>query len=105
MAFVHLQFNGGRCPIGDLEQLTLQKSILLTPLEPRAGPTGGEGLACPAPTISLTIWSFASAFFAIMGLLRGYLGRLVVGAWNFCGGRCGADRRNKVPIYRAEVNG
>ena len=24
-------------------QLTLQKSILLTPFEPKAGPTGGEG--------------------------------------------------------------
>jgi len=29
----------------------------LTPLEPRAGPTGGEGEAWPAPTMSLTIWS------------------------------------------------
>lgn len=38
--------------------LTLQKSILLTPLEPSAGPTGGEGDAWPAPTMSLTIWSF-----------------------------------------------
>ena len=37
--------------------LTLQKSILLTPLLPRAGPTGGEGDAWPAPTMSLTIWS------------------------------------------------
>lgn len=37
--------------------LTLQKSIDLTPLEPKAGPTGGLGLACPAPTISFTIWS------------------------------------------------
>jgi len=34
---------------------TLQKSMLLTPLLPSAGPTGGEGEACPAPTISLTI--------------------------------------------------
>lgn len=38
---------------------TLQKSIDLTPLDPRAGPTGGLGLACPAPTISLTICSLA----------------------------------------------
>jgi hypothetical protein len=36
---------------------TLQKSMDFTPLEPRAGPTGGEGEACPAPTMSLTIWS------------------------------------------------
>lgn len=36
---------------------TLQKSIDFTPLEPRAGPTGGEGEAWPAPTMSLTIWS------------------------------------------------
>lgn len=35
-------------------ELTLQKSILLTPLLPSAGPTGGLGLACPAPTMSLT---------------------------------------------------
>jgi hypothetical protein len=31
----------------------------LTPLLPSAGPTGGLGLACPAPTMSLTIWSLA----------------------------------------------
>lgn len=31
----------------------------MTPLDPRAGPTGGLGLACPAPTISLTICSLA----------------------------------------------
>lgn len=36
----------------------MQKSIDLTPLLPNAGPTGGEGLACPAPTRSLTIWFF-----------------------------------------------
>jgi len=35
--------------------LTLQKSMLFTPLLPSAGPTGGLGLACPAPTMSLTI--------------------------------------------------
>jgi len=39
---------------------TLQKSIDLTPLLPRAGPTGGLGLACPAPTISFTITSVAA---------------------------------------------
>lgn len=39
--------------------------MLLTPLLPSAGPTGGEGEACPAPTMSLTIWSFAIAFRAI----------------------------------------
>jgi hypothetical protein len=39
--------------------------MLFTPLLPSAGPTGGEGDACPAPTISLTIWSFAIAFLAI----------------------------------------
>lgn len=33
---------------------SLQKSMALTPLEPSAGPTGGEGVAWPAPTISLT---------------------------------------------------
>jgi hypothetical protein len=32
----------------------------LTPLLPSAGPTGGLGLACPAPTISFTITSVAA---------------------------------------------
>jgi hypothetical protein len=49
---------------------TLQKSMLFTPLLPRAGPTGGEGDAWPAPTISLTIWSFAIAFRAIVNVDR-----------------------------------
>ena len=40
--------------------------MLFTPLLPNAGPTGGEGEAWPAPTISLTIWSFCIAFFAIV---------------------------------------
>lgn len=44
---------------------TLQKSIDFTPLLPRAGPTGGEGEACPAPTMSLTMTSRAIAFLAI----------------------------------------
>lgn len=46
--------------------VTLQKSMLFTPLLPRAGPTGGEGEAWPAPTISLTIWSLARALRAIL---------------------------------------
>jgi len=50
-----------------MRYLTLQKSMLFTPLLPSAGPTGGEGEAWPAPTISLTIWSFANAFLAIVG--------------------------------------
>lgn len=45
---------------------TLQKSMLLTPLLPRAGPTGGLGLAWPAPTMSFTIWSVAITFLAII---------------------------------------
>lgn len=49
-----------------VEVITLQKSILLTPLLPNAGPTGGLGLACPAPTMSLTITSLPGAFFAMM---------------------------------------
>lgn len=43
----------------------LQKSIDFTPFEPRAGPTGGEGDACPAPTMSFTMTSFGGSFFAI----------------------------------------
>lgn len=44
---------------------TLQKSMLLTPLLPRAGPTGGLGLAWPAPTMSFTIESVVTFFCAI----------------------------------------
>ena len=40
--------------------------MLLTPLLPNAGPTGGLGLAWPAPTMSLTTESFASTFLAIL---------------------------------------
>lgn len=40
-----------------VDKHTLQKSMDLTPLLPRAGPTGGLGDAWPAPTMSLTIWS------------------------------------------------
>lgn len=54
---------------------TLQKSMLFTPLLPRAGPTGGEGEACPAPTRSLTRTSFARAFLDIVLCGRGEDGR------------------------------
>lgn len=48
---------------------TLQKSIDFTPLLPSAGPTGGLGLAWPAPTISLTTWSTAARVLdMLMGL-------------------------------------
>jgi hypothetical protein len=40
----------------------------LTPLEPRAGPTGGEGEAWPAPTMSLTIWSVWIALRAMVAV-------------------------------------
>jgi len=40
-----------------------------TPLLPSAGPTGGEGEACPAPTMSLTIWSVCIALRAIGAFL------------------------------------
>jgi hypothetical protein len=68
----------------EMKEHTLQKSMLFTPLEPSAGPTGGEGEACPAPTISLTIWSFAIAFRAMVGW----------GVWFWCwGGLLGDLRR------------
>jgi hypothetical protein len=35
-------------------------------LLPKAGPTGGEGDACPAPTMSLTMTSFCIALFAML---------------------------------------
>lgn len=78
--------------------LTLQKSILFTPFEPKAGPTGGDGLACPAPTISLTIWSLGNALFAMIMNVLGYLRFAGVDARNFCGGRCGAGRHLNSPI-------
>jgi len=40
----------------------LQKSMDFTPLLPSAGPTGGDGEAWPAPTMSLTICSLAKGF-------------------------------------------
>ena len=40
--------------------------MLFTPLLPNAGPTGGLGLACPAPTISFTIWSVWIALRAML---------------------------------------
>ena len=43
--------------VGVVAARTLQKSMDFTPLLPSAGPTGGLGLAWPAPTMSLTIWS------------------------------------------------
>jgi len=48
---------------------SLQKSIDLTPLLPRAGPTGGLGVACPAPTISFTIWSVNARAFDILAVV------------------------------------
>jgi hypothetical protein len=55
------------------ERATLQKSIDFTPLLPSAGPTGGLGLACPAPTISFTIWSVAARAFDILRYGLGWL--------------------------------
>jgi hypothetical protein len=46
---------------------TLQKSMDFTPLLPSAGPTGGLGVAWPAPTISFTIWSAAARAFDMVG--------------------------------------
>jgi hypothetical protein len=65
--------------------------MLFTPLLPSAGPTGGDGEACPAPTISLTIWSFAIAFRAIVPVsaqLR----------WPSCGDELGGLRRIDLPV-------
>lgn len=62
--------DGGRV-VGGRALSTLQKSIDFTPLEPSAGPTGGEGEAWPAPTMSLTICSFPSARFAMLDVAGG----------------------------------
>lgn len=59
------------------EICTLQKSIALTPLLPKAGPTGGEGVAPPAPTMSLTTWSVAATFLDILFEMR----EAVLGSW------------------------
>jgi hypothetical protein len=71
-ASVELLYWDVRCDLKPkgLKALTLQKSMLLTPLLPRAGPTGGLGEACPAPTISLTNWSFAKTFLAMVNGCR-----------------------------------
>lgn len=68
---------------------TLQKSMDFTPLEPRAGPTGGEGEAWPAPTMSLTIWSPWRALRAMMGRCVAGDGDVVhvqvfINGWKFC---------------------
>ena len=52
-------------------QNTLQKSMLFTPLLPSAGPTGGLGLACPAPTISFTTWSAVARTLDMAGIWIG----------------------------------
>ena len=57
------------CYKGGLRR-TLQKSMLFTPLLPSAGPTGGLGDAWPAPTISLTTWSFCIAFRAMPAIVK-----------------------------------
>jgi len=70
------------CDNWENDRRTLQKSMLFTPLLPSAGPTGGEGDACPAPTINLTIWSFAIAFRAMVGWGCGLRWG---GRWGICG--------------------
>src|SRR5438552_16864266 len=49
---------GMTCPVNcwDCSLYCRQKSMILTPCCPRAVPTGGAGVACPA-----LIWSFTSA--------------------------------------------
>lgn len=64
--FLHISVTPG--PFRKRRLLTLQKSMLFTPLLPKAGPTGGLGLACPAPTMSLTIWSLAGIFLAMLAV-------------------------------------
>lgn len=59
-----MQQDLGIAQVGDVR--TLQKSIDFTPLLPNAGPTGGLGLACPAPTMSFTITSEAARAFDIV---------------------------------------
>lgn len=49
--------------------VTLQKSILFTPLLPSAGPTGGDGLAWPAPTMSLTMRFFGCVRAAMVSVV------------------------------------
>jgi hypothetical protein len=44
------RYDGGFWAIRKGTYNSLQKSIALTPLAPRAGPTGGDGVAFPAGT-------------------------------------------------------
>src|SRR6266446_3977317 len=52
----------------------LQNSMILTPCCPRDGPTGGEGVACPAGTCNFT---FATTCFAMFHSPRLRLRRLL----------------------------
>ena len=58
---------GGWEGVVSVDGRTLQKSIDFTPLLPSAGPTGGEGEAWPAPTMSLTICSLARGLRDMVG--------------------------------------
>lgn len=86
-------------PQRDLESmlLTLQKSIDFTPLLPSAGPTGGLGLACPAPTMSFTTTSVAERALDMI-----YGGRAATAAVVGGGDRVGVRASNYFEIRRAE---
>ena len=43
---------------------------MLTPAAPKAGPTGGEGFACPPLTLSFTNFSIFFAIFLILKIKR-----------------------------------
>src|ERR1700719_5383228 len=51
---------------------SLQKAMILTPFCPRAGPTGGAGLAWPAGICSLMVatTSFAIVFSVVIRLIK-----------------------------------
>src|SRR4029078_9505922 len=73
----------------------LQNSIILIPFEPRAGPMGGAGLACPPLHWSLTkaVISFAIIKFLVLTSASGRLPMLMILLKNFFGS---AKVKNKI---------
>src|SRR5580698_4844256 len=76
---------------------SLQKAMMLTPCWPRAGPTGGAGLACPAGICNLIC---PVIFFAIKNLRFLHLPVL---ALDRCVAAKNIDRHLQFPALRLDL--